>query len=86
MIEGQSQIKDRRTERVIAIDPAMLDFVNNVPISRSPLIFAVTPDATRNVPSHIPARAIAMPVTDIEERTIPVGHLGSNRCHPPHWG
>ena len=79
MIEDQSQIEGRRTERAITIDPAMLDFLNNVSVSGSAPIFAVTPDATRNVRSRISARVIAMPTTDIEERMIQVGPLGSTR-------
>jgi acetyl esterase len=79
MIEDQSQIEGRRTERPITIDPAMRDFLDTVSVSGNPPIFAVTPDATRNVRSHISARAIAMPTTYIEERTIPVGPLGSTR-------
>jgi hypothetical protein len=46
MIEDQSQVEARRTERAIAIDPAIPDFLNNVSVSGSPLIFAVAPDAT----------------------------------------
>jgi acetyl esterase len=79
MIEDQSQIEGRRTERAIAIDPAMLDFLDIVSVSNNPPIFAVTPDATRNVRGHISARASATSTTDIEERTIPVGPLGSTR-------
>jgi hypothetical protein len=45
MIEDQSHIGARRTERAIAIDPAMPDFPNNVSVGGSPLIFAVAPDA-----------------------------------------
>jgi acetyl esterase len=79
MIEDQSQIEGRRTEYAIAIDPAMRDFLDTVSVSGNPPIFAVTPDATRNVRSRISARVIAMPTTDIQERTIPVGPLGSTR-------
>ena len=79
MIEDQSQIEGRRTERAIASGPALCDFLNTVSVSGNPPIFVVTPDATREVRSPISARAIAMPTTDIEERTIPVGPLGSTR-------
>jgi acetyl esterase len=76
MIEDQSQIEGVRTDRAIAIDPAMLDFLDTVSVSGYPPIFAVTPDAARNVRSRTSARAITMPTTDIEERTIQVGPLG----------
>jgi hypothetical protein len=76
MIEDQSQIEGRRIERPIAIDPAMLDFLDTASVNGRPLIFAVTPHATRNVRGRISARPIAMPTTDIQERTIPVGSLG----------
>jgi acetyl esterase len=79
VIEDQSQIEGKRTECAIASGPALRDFLKTVSVSGSPRIFAVTPDATRNVRNPISARAIAMPTTDIEERTIPVGPVGSTR-------
>ncbi|HTC11359.1 MAG TPA: alpha/beta hydrolase [Acetobacteraceae bacterium] len=79
MIEDQSQIEDRRTERTVAVEPAMRDFLDAVSASGNPPIYAVTPNATRNVRSRTSARAIALPTTDIEERMIPVGPLGSTR-------
>jgi hypothetical protein len=33
MIDDQSQIKGRRSKRVIATDPAMLDFLDTVSVS-----------------------------------------------------
>jgi hypothetical protein len=77
MIEDQSQIESRETECAIAIDSAMLDFLDTVSVSGNSPIFAVTWDATRNARGYVSAPAIAVPTTFVEERTIPVGPLGS---------
>jgi hypothetical protein len=60
MIEDQRQIEGRRTERAIAIGPAAPNFPDNVSVSDGPPVFAVTPDASRNLRGHISARAIAL--------------------------
>jgi hypothetical protein len=70
VIEDQGQIEGRRTERGIASSPALLEFLNTVSVSGSPPIFAVTPEATRNIHSPMSARPIAMPTTGIEEGSM----------------
>jgi hypothetical protein len=82
MIEDQSQIESRETERAIAIDSAMLDFLDTVSVSGNSPIFAVTPDATRTARGHVSAPSIAVPTTFVEERTIPIGPLGNRSVCP----
>jgi hypothetical protein len=81
VIEDQNHIEIGQKEWATSIDisPAIQDFLEAVSVDASSPIFLVTPDATRSMHSDMSAEAITSPSTELEERTIPVGPLGSTR-------
>lgn len=58
---------------------AMQDFGKTDSVDGSPLIFTATPDATRGVHSDMRIKRSRRLLTELEERVIVVGALGSTR-------
>jgi acetyl esterase len=63
----------------INLNPAMQRFLHAAAAAGGPPIYMLKPDAAQRVPNPEEAGSADAPAADIDERTIPVGPLGSTR-------
>ncbi len=63
----------------INLNPAMQRFLHAAAAVGGPPIYMLKPDAAQRGPSPEDAGSVKAPAADIDERTIPVGPLGSTR-------